>query len=494
MNTNGISDHHWLRVGRHFAVDAVIFYLAFMVGISLRFADEWNMLLMATWDYWPSILVGTIVFPCTAYILGLYSTSGVSHGIFKRSLGVLFCLSVAVLFMVGAFYVHFTGRIGRGAMLLGGVISYFSLLIHHGLLVRRRESYRERVVFIVTSEFDEAEVTQNEALWREHLHLVGIVHDDNFHGTRGQSLGSVADLPDIVRRCNISRVLCTNQSMNNRALCKLFCQLRYSGVTVMPLISLCEEVHHLVPVELITPEWLLNASGSPEMIYIKKIKRGFDIVSSLIGLVCLSPFMFAGIVAIKLTSPGPAFYFQTRCGRFGRSMRMIKLRSMAVDAEKNGAVWAQANDPRASRVGAILRKYRIDEIPQLINVLRGEMSLVGPRPERPEFVEELSRQIPFYQERLMVQPGITGWAQVNYPYGASLEDTQRKLEYDLYYMKHMSLALDLFILLDTIRIILRGGLGEAHKQATPRYASSHRPSPAVPMMVQPASVPVPSNR
>lgn len=151
---------------------------------------------------------------------------------------------------------------------------------------------------------------------------------------------------------------------------------------------------------------------------------------------------------------------------------------MNVDAEKGGtAIWSRTNDPRVTRVGGLLRKYRIDEIPQLINVFRGEMSFVGPRPERPEFIQDLASQIPFFQERLMVQPGITGWAQVRYPYGASVEDARRKLEYDLYYMKNMSVFLDLFILLDTVRIILRGGLDENAKRDIPRHLSQMEPVP-----------------
>jgi exopolysaccharide biosynthesis polyprenyl glycosylphosphotransferase len=277
-------------------------------------------------------------------------------------------------------------------------------------------------------------------------------------------LGRVSSLSEIVRRENVSRILCTNKSIIDPTMCRQFCELRYSGVTVMPLISLFEEVHQLVPLELISPEWLLNASGLPHMLYIKKLKRGFDIVTSLAGLIFLGPFMLLGMLALKLTSSGPVFYRQTRCGRFGKTFQVIKLRTMRMDAEKDGAVWAQKDDPRVTPIGSFLRKYRVDEIPQLINVLRGEMSFVGPRPERPEFIQELAHKIPYYQERLMVQPGITGWAQVNYPYGATVEDARRKLEYDLYYTKNMKLFLDVFILLDTVRIILRGGVGEKHKK------------------------------
>ena len=195
----------------------------------------------------------------------------------------------------------------------------------------------------------------------------------------------------------------------------------------MPLIGLCEEVYQSIPLELVTPEWLMNASGSPHMLYIKKIKRGFDIATSLAGLLFLGPFLLVGVALVRLTSPGPVWYRQIRGGRFGKPFEMFKLRTMRVDAEQQGPVWSQQNDPRVTPVGKFLRKYRIDEIPQLFNVLRGEMSFVGPRPERPEFFEELSRQVPLFRERLMVQPGITGWAQVNYPYGATVDDTRRKL-------------------------------------------------------------------
>jgi lipopolysaccharide/colanic/teichoic acid biosynthesis glycosyltransferase len=147
-----------------------------------------------------------------------------------------------------------------------------------------------------------------------------------------------------------------------------------------------------------------------------------------------------------------------RSGRFGKPFEVLKFRSMLVDAEADGqARWWQANDPRETLLGKWLRKFRVDEIPQLVNILRGDMSFVGPRPERPEFVEQLSKEVPFYEERLMLLPGLTGWAQVNYPYGSSVDDARRKLEFDLYYLKHMSLVLDFFVLLDTIRAVVRGG-------------------------------------
>jgi exopolysaccharide biosynthesis polyprenyl glycosylphosphotransferase len=168
-----------------------------------------------------------------------------------------------------------------------------------------------------------------------------------------------------------------------------------------------------------------------------------------------APVMILVAVLVKVTSPGPILYRQARVGRHGEQFTIIKFRSMRVDAERTtGAVWALKDDPRVTRLGGWLRKMRLDELPQLFNVVKGEMSIVGPRPERPEFVEELSEKIPFYQQRLAVRPGITGWAQINYGYGETIEDTIKKLEYDLYYIKNLSFGLDFYIMFHTVKVML----------------------------------------
>jgi exopolysaccharide biosynthesis polyprenyl glycosylphosphotransferase len=184
-------------------------------------------------------------------------------------------------------------------------------------------------------------------------------------------------------------------------------------------------------------------------------KRIFDIGASGLLLVLTVPLVMLTALLVKMESNGPAFYRQTRVGLFGQEFDILKLRSMRVDAEVAGnAVWAEKDDPRITRVGRIIRKLRIDELPQVWTVLKGEMSFVGPRPERPTFVAELAQQMPYYAERHMVKPGITGWAQINYPYGASMDDARHKLEYDLYYAKNYTPFLDLVILLQTIRVVL----------------------------------------
>ena len=174
----------------------------------------------------------------------------------------------------------------------------------------------------------------------------------------------------------------------------------------------------------------------------------------MLGLTIASPVLLVTAILIKIDSPGPILFSQERVGKDGQTFNILKFRSMRTDAEKDGAKWAKENDDRVTKVGKIIRKLRIDEIPQMWNVLRGDMNFVGPRPERPVFVEELSRKIRYYNQRHTVRPGITGWAQINYPYGASEEDAKKKLEYDLYYIKHMTVLLDVYIMLKTVKTII----------------------------------------
>ncbi|MDR3406704.1 MAG: exopolysaccharide biosynthesis polyprenyl glycosylphosphotransferase [Chthoniobacter sp.] len=464
MNTNGILRKHWFHVSMHFVTDSALFTLAFVAAMFLRFGGESAESL---WAHWPFFIFGGVVFSATIYITGLYSTHSAGRGVLERSMVLVVCTLLAVLVVIGGTYLNSARPLGRGIMLLGAVTSYLVALLHHIVIVHDLRNSKERVVYVVCSAFDEAETRLFASFGGRNLEFAGVVLYGAYQPhSNVRVLGTVDDLAAIVQKEKISRVLCTNKSMGDTTLTRHFCKLRYSGISVMPLVSLCEEIEQYVPLELISSEWLLNASGEPQHIYIKKLKRLFDIICSAIGLILGLPAVALAAVAIRLTSPGPIFYQQTRSGRFGRAFQMTKLRTMHVNAEKSGAVWSEKDDPRVTFVGRILRRYRIDEIPQLWHVLCGHMSFVGPRPERPEIITQLAREVPYYEERLMVQPGITGWAQVSYPYGASTLDSRRKLEYDLYYMKHMSLFLDVFILLDTVRIVLSGGAKPAARATT----------------------------
>ncbi|MDH4138371.1 MAG: exopolysaccharide biosynthesis polyprenyl glycosylphosphotransferase, partial [Anaerolineae bacterium] len=229
------------------------------------------------------------------------------------------------------------------------------------------------------------------------------------------------------------------------------------GIQITPMPILFEQMTGRVAVEHVGNNWfiVLPIDGVSTYSLFMLLKRIADILISVLGLAFLLALLPFVALAIYLESPGPIFYSQDRVGRAGQTFQLIKLRSMAPDAEQDGQPrWAEENDKRATRVGRFLRRTRLDELPQCLNVLRGEMSLIGPRPERPEFVAELQKRIPFYRSRLAVRPGLTGWAQVNYHYGSSVEDALAKLQYDLYYIKHQSLYLDLLILLKTIGVVL----------------------------------------
>jgi len=232
---------------------------------------------------------------------------------------------------------------------------------------------------------------------------------------------------------------------------------RANGYPVLQYMSFLEKEISRIDIKRLDMAWMLYSDGFQVSPVGRGLKRLFDILVSLAILLPFSPILLAAMLAVWLGDRGPVFYRQERVTLGGRNFRIVKLRTMRTDAEKGGAVWAAAGDSRVTGVGKFLRRTRIDELPQLFNVLAGDMSLVGPRPERPEFIAKLSQQLPLYHERHAVKAGLTGWAQVNYPYGASLDDARSKLSYDLYYVKNFNLLFDLRIVLQTVRVVLWAG-------------------------------------
>lgn len=266
---------------------------------------------------------------------------------------------------------------------------------------------------------------------------------------------AIHDLGRFVENLGVSEVVLALQERRNALPLKDLLRIKTKGVHVNDFSSFIERETGRVDLETVNPSWLIFSDGfSSSRMFSSAVKRIFDVSASLLLLSLTLPVIVLFALLVKLDSKGPAFFRQKRVGLYGETFTLIKLRSMRTDAEKDGAMWAQENDPRITRLGRFIRKVRIDELPQTWSVLKGEMSFVGPRPEVPSFVESLEEEIPFYGERHMVKPGITGWAQINYPYGASVEDSRCKLEYDLYYAKNYTPFLDLVILLQTLRVIL----------------------------------------
>lgn len=290
-----------------------------------------------------------------------------------------------------------------------------------------------------------------------------VFFDDNLkeHGKNIEQhtvLGDSRHLRDIAKKREIDVVVIAITHDKKSELFRNILSVKMAGIEVYDMPSLYEELSGKVPVKHIKDSWFINTtlSGLKSNIYTQKIERILDMILCVLGFIVLLPISLIVIVLIKLESQGTIFYIQKRVGLNGKNFRLFKFRSMKEDAEIDGAKWATESDLRVTGVGEIIRKLRIDEIPQLWNIFRGDISLIGPRPERPEFVGSLEKEIPYYSLRHAVRPGLTGWVHVNYGYGASSKDTLEKLQYDLYYIKNKSLLLDITILIKTVKVVLLG--------------------------------------
>ena len=448
-----------------YLVDCGIFFVGFAVAVFFRFHGFGEMKRML-----PSILSGVLVFGACAYIVGIYSTRPVVEKRGRVIAKLLLAVAAGMLAILAVSYINYSGRIGRGVMMMAIAMITIGIYIHRFWTDMVFEHRAEQTLFVIWKESDLDLLGFFRSLPIGAMNQVSIVTNLKNSGFEDMpNLGKIDDLSAICRDNEISRVVGSEDFLQSEVNHPKWRRVRYEGVEVSSMVNYCEEFFQFTPVNLITPNWLIGACVTPQAFYIRKAKRLTDLLAAAVLGVVLIPILLVAIIAVKLTSKGPAFFVQQRVGRFGKHFKLYKLRSMMTDAEVSGAVWtASGDDPRQTSIGRWLRKFRIDEIPQLWNVWKGEMSLVGPRPERPEFTGKLANEIPFYDERHFVAPGLTGWAQVSYPYGASVQDSQHKLEYDLFYIKHMNQFFDFTILVETVRIVLTGGLSRAN-------ASSDRP-------------------
>jgi sugar transferase (PEP-CTERM system associated) len=281
--------------------------------------------------------------------------------------------------------------------------------------------------------------------------------DRTFEKTsKPEIVGDYSEIPALCMKGHVDRIIVALDERRGKFPVEQLLLCRLKGIRVDDGMTFTEELAGKLSLENLRPSSLIFSDGFKRSIVFKRIKRGLDVILSIIGLAVSIPVNVLVSVAIKVDSPGSVLYKQERVGKDGRIFHLLKFRSMRKDAEPDGPVWADVGDDRTTRVGKVIRKMRLDEIPQMVNVLRGEMSFVGPRPERPFFVEQLRKELPYYFQRHTVKPGITGWAQIKYPYGASKEDALEKLKYDYYYIKHMSLIFDLMVMMETIKTVLLG--------------------------------------
>ncbi len=484
MSTGLPSTQRWLAIRTQFGIDALIVFASVWAAAAIRFNDASPG---AISRYLPALTLASLTLPSIVYIFGLYSPQGLHLRWRERvlMLSAAFAISLVMLLVMGS--LSFTSRVGRGVLALQVPIGFGLLLVHHSLLVRRSLAYRRRMAVILRTERDAVALRILNEVRPPMTELAGYFSAGSPPpGVELPCLGGFDRLQEVMEDERIDALICAGEHLRHPALADALRRVCFSGHPVLGLTDVLEEAYGAVPLTLVNMEWLVHASAMPRRGYARKLKRFMDVLLSFFFGLLLAPVLLAGMLLVRLTSQGPVFYRQVRSGRYGRTFEVWKLRTMRVDAESAGAQWAAGSkDSRLIPVGGFLRTFRIDEIPQLWNILLGDMSFVGPRPERPEFVEMLSRDIPYYEERLLIQPGLTGWAQVCYPYGASVEDAKRKLEFDFYYLKHMSLMLDLFILLDTVRTILRGGAGRRGTEALLQIEKLAAPAAAPAMTLTP---------
>jgi sugar transferase (PEP-CTERM system associated) len=371
-------------------------------------------------------------------------------------------------FILAALYFWFPPLIlGRGVFIIAALL-VISLVIGWRVAfdwLSHQVGPRERLLLVGTGH---SAITLARELFERRYELgveiVGFVDSDpDLVGTpliNPGVIGTIEDIPSIVRARGVDRVVVSLADARGKLPMDKLLEMKLDGVSFDHLATIYEEYTGKIAVENLRPSWLIFSHGFAKSRWLSAGKRALDLTAAGLGLLIAAPLMAIVAVAVRLTSAGPVLYHQQRVGVHGRIFTVHKFRSMRQDAEeRTGPVWASKNgDPRVTWLGRFLRRSRIDELPQLWNVLKGEMSFVGPRPERPEFVTDLTQEIPFYGQRHVVRPGVTGWAQVRYTYGASKEDALEKLQYDLFYIKNMSLALDLYVILETVKtVILRKG-------------------------------------
>jgi sugar transferase (PEP-CTERM system associated) len=425
---------------------------------------------MITYQYGSlKILFASIAFMICMYYFELYDSAIVSD---KREVLVrlIQVLGVAYIALGILYYLYPPVRLGRGIFHIGFLFVGLLLLLCRGLfsLVNSTKRLAERVVILGEGPLAESLLHEIETrpelgiriTGRAQMPSTGIQAGNRQDGKMSLTHSSSSFCEDIAvdhRLGGIDRIVVAMEERRGKLPVDLLLSLRNRGVQVQDGNDVYESITGKVPIESIRLSWLLFSPGNYASRFFLLYKRFASVMSAIIGLMLSLPLLPFVVLALKLSSPGKILYRQSRVGRDGVIFHCYKFRTMRSDAEADtGPTWAKDDDPRITRVGRFLRQTRIDEIPQLFNVLRGDMSLVGPRPERPEFVSELKEKIPYYNLRHSVRPGITGWAQILYKYGNSVEDSKEKLRYDLYYIKNASMGLDLLIFLNTIKIVLLG--------------------------------------
>lgn len=438
-----------------FTFEGVLIAGAIAAGVQLRFGTEaWAISSLAA-----RVMIMTAVCQLCLYWQDLYAFRAfdTASDVIVRVLQATAAMAVvfAALVLVIPALIIGGGVFITGGVLTAGVIVVWRLSFEW---CSRRLAPRERILLVGSSVSAAELVADLRGRTDRGVDIVGMIPQSSAPAdTAIPNLGTLEDLPAIVRARSVDRVVVDLVDARGKLSMDKLLEMRLDGVRFEHLGTVYERFTGRIAVEHLRPSALIFADGFTKSRMRRAIKRACDVAGSLVGLAIALPVMALVAAAVRLTSRGPILYRQRRVGQYGRIFTLRKFRSMREDAEAaTGAVWAERSDTRVTPIGHLLRKSHLDELPQLVNILSGDMSLVGPRPERPEFVGALSRTIPFYGLRHFVRPGLTGWAQVYQNYASSADDSLRKLQYDLFYIKHMSLGLDALVALRTIKAVVQG--------------------------------------
>ncbi|HZN09778.1 MAG TPA: TIGR03013 family XrtA/PEP-CTERM system glycosyltransferase [Pyrinomonadaceae bacterium] len=442
--------------------EAALVYGSIIGAVYLRVgAEDASFELVIRNGYWKAAVA---TFFCLAgfYLFDLYDFI-VMHDRRELVLRLVQALGLAWIALALSFYLFPNLMLGRSISLISLPLALF-LMVGWRVLIHwiwGRPGFGEKILIVGSGE--SAVEIAREVLTRRHAgyRIVGFVGTDSEQVGKSlinpRVIGLTDELGDVVKRENVDRIVVAMGERRGQFPTDKLLQLSLAGhVSIEEGAAFYERITGRVSLSMIRPSWLIF-TGPGRKAKLASISRSVvHRLAALVGAILSLPIVIVTAILIKLDSRGPVFYKQERVGKNGRTFVLTKFRSMRVDAEADGPVWASKGDDRTTRVGRVIRKIRVDEIPQFWNILKGEMSFVGPRPERPHFVSQLAQEIPYYEQRHLIAPGLTGWAQIKYPYGASIEDARQKLQYDLFYIKNHSLVFDAIIVFETIKIILFG--------------------------------------
>lgn len=442
-------------------IEAALFLYAVYLGGAVAYVGHDVDSATSTGTLFPTALLFASLALASLTAVGLYSTRQRSNlaGIAVR---IVAAIAAATALSGLFFYVFPALRVDRSVLGITAAVSIVSCFLVRLMFDRVVDEnlFKRRVLVFGAGARARSLLELRRRSDQRGFRIVGFVptEGDSVINAGDRLLAPPDDLFRFAVENNVDEIVIAMDDRRQGFPMHELLECRLAGIEIIELPSFLERETGKVRLDVLNPSWIIFGGGFRASSVEQVLERGFDIIVSSVLLLLMFPVMLITAVAIKIEDglAAPVFYRQKRVGQRGLVFDVLKFRSMAVDAEKHGAQYAVQDDPRVTRVGSLLRKARIDEVPQLLNVLRGEMSFVGPRPERPEFVCELEERIPYYRERHTVKPGITGWAQLCYPYGSSEKDTVEKLQYDLYYVKNRNLLFDLVILVQTVEVVLWG--------------------------------------